>query len=120
LRVKVPASPRAPESDAAPEAAPAPILLTSEQRRPTSQEAMDAFAELSRSSANSLNAEEPLRASIPIVILDEYRVERVETKRNSGWLHLQIESHTRIGNEGVDFKRRREKLRCELKRDASG
>jgi hypothetical protein len=33
---------------------------------------------------------------------------------------LQIDSHVRIGDDGVDFKRRREKLRWELRRDASG
>ena len=120
IRVKVPPPARVPESDAAPEAAPSSMLLTSEQRRPTNQEAADAFAELSRSAATALNAEEPLRASIPVVILDEYRIERVETKRNTGWLHVQVESHARLGNEGVDFKHRREKLRWELKRDASG
>jgi len=35
-------------------------------------------------------------------------------------VHLQIESHVRIADEGVDFKRRREKVRWELRRDASG
>jgi hypothetical protein len=120
VRLKIPAGPRAPESDAIVETVPSSVLLTSEQRRPTSEEALEAIAELSRTAASSLRTEEPLRVKTTVVILDEFRVERVETKRNNGWLHLQIDSHVRIGDDGVDFKRRREKLRWELRRDASG
>jgi hypothetical protein len=57
---------------------------------------------------------------MPIVIFDELQVERVETKRDKGWAHVQIDSHVRIAGEGTDFKRRREKVRWELRRDASG
>jgi len=120
VRLKIPTGPRAPDSDAVVETAPTSILLTSEQRRPTSKEALEAIAELSRTAASSLRGEEPLRVKTTVVILDEFRVERVETKRNNGSLHLQIDSHVRIADDGVDFKRRREKLRWELRRDASG
>ncbi len=47
-------------------------------------------------------------------------MERVETKRDKGWVHLQIDSHVRIADDGVEFKRRREKARWELRRDQSG
>jgi hypothetical protein len=47
-------------------------------------------------------------------------VERIEIKRDKGWAHLQIDSHARIGTDGTDFKRRHEKVRWELRRDASG
>src|SRR5258707_7313658 len=49
------------------------------------------------------------RSKTPVVILDELQVERVETKRDKGWVHLQIDSHVRIADDGVEFKRRREK-----------
>jgi hypothetical protein len=106
--------------DAVAEAAPTSISVTPEQRRPTATEAFDAIAAMSRAAANSLRTEEPLRVKTAVVILDEFRVERVETKRNSGWLHLQTDSHVRIADEDVDFKRRKEKVRWELRRDASG
>lgn len=96
------------------------ILITPEQQRPTAAEAYDKILERSSATAGALHAAEPLRVKTAIVILDELRVERVETKRDKGWLHLQIDSHVRIAEDGVDFKRRREKVRWELHRDAFG
>jgi hypothetical protein len=99
---------------------PSSILITPEQRRPTAAEAFDGISELSSNAAGALRTAEPLRVMIPIVILDDVHVERVETKRDKGWIHLQVESHVRIADAGVDFKRRREKVRWELRRDAFG
>ena len=99
---------------------PSSIRLTSEQRRPTPEEALDGISELSNASAAVLRTAEPLNVIIPVVIFDEIRVERIEIKRDKGWAHLQINSHVRIARDGTDFKRRREKVRWELHRDASG
>jgi hypothetical protein len=120
LRSKViaPAPPAANES--ATESVPSSIRLTSEQRRPTPEEALDGISELSNASAAVLRTAEPLNVRIPVVIFDEIRVERIEIKRDKGWAHLQINSHVRIASDGTDFKRRREKARWELHRDASG
>jgi hypothetical protein len=96
------------------------ILITPEQRRPTAAEAYDKILERSSAAAGALHTAQPLQVKTAIVILDELRVERVETKRDKGWLHLQIDSHVHIAEDGVDFKRRREKVRWELRRDASG
>ena len=102
------------------ESIPASIVITSEQRRPTAAEAYEKILELSSGAANALHRADPFQVKTPIVILDELKVERVETKRDKGWLHLQIESHARIDGDGVDLKQRREKARWELRRDASG
>jgi hypothetical protein len=96
------------------------ILITPEQRRPTPAEAFQAISDLSTTAASTLRTADPFQAATPIVILDELHVDRVETKRDAGWVHLQIESHVRIDTTGVDFKRRREKVRWQLRRDASG
>ena len=120
LRTKVAAAPRLPANPAAMESTTSSILITQEQRRPTAAEAFDKISELSGTTADVLRTTEPLRVTSPVVILDEFRVERIETKRDKGWVDLQIESHVRIADEGVDFKRRREKVRWELRRDASG
>ena len=96
------------------------ILITPEQRRPTAAEAYDKILERSGGAASALHTADPLQVKTAIVILDELRVERVETKRDQGWLHLLIDSHVRIAGDGVDFKRRREKVRWELRRDGSG
>jgi hypothetical protein len=120
IRSKVVAAPPPAASTALDESITSNILLTTEQRRPTAAEVFDGISELSRARANVLRTAEPLRVTTPLVILDDIRVERVETKRDKGWVHAQLDSHVRIGEEGVDFKRRREKVRWELRRDSSG
>jgi hypothetical protein len=111
---------RAPSSAIISEPVLASVLVTSEQRRPTTAEAYDKILQLSSPAASTLRGSEAFHAKTPIVILDELQVERVETKRDKGWVHLQIDSHVRIADDGVEFKRRREKARWELRRDESG
>ena len=120
VRSKVIAAPLTPASAAAGESFPSSILITPEQRRPTVAEALDGISKLSNAAASVMRTTEPLNVKMPIVIFDELHVERVETKRDKGWAHVQIDSHVRIAGEGADFKRRREKARWELRRDASG
>jgi NlpC/P60 family len=120
LRSKIVVAPKVPASAVVTEPIASSILITPEQRRPTAAEAFDGISQLSSTAASTLRTAEPFQATIPIVIFDELHVERVETKRDKGWIHLQIESHVRIADAGVDFKRRREKVRWELRRDASG
>src|SRR5712675_854538 len=119
MRSAVPPA-RAPSSVGVGEPVPTRILVTSEQRRPTTAEAYDKILELSSPAESTLRGAEAFHAKTPIVILDELQVERVETKRDKGWVHLQIDSHVRIADDGVEFKRRREKARWELRRDESG
>jgi cell wall-associated NlpC family hydrolase len=120
MRSKVIATPLAPASLTVPQPIPSNILLTPEQRRPTEAEAFDGISELGDAAASLLRTTQPLSAKTPVVIVDDFRIERVETKRDKGWAHLQIDSHVRIANEGADFKHKREKVRWELRRDASG
>jgi len=104
-------SPRRASNRAVGESIPSSILITPEQRRPTVAEALNGISKLSNGAANALRSTEPLNVKMPIVIFDELQVERVETKRDKGWAHVQIDSHVRIAGEGTDFKRRREKWR---------
>jgi hypothetical protein len=119
MRSKVIATPE-PASLKVAEPIPVEILITPEQRRPTAAEALDGISELSNAAANYLRSAQPLNVKTPVVIVDELHVERVETKRDKGWVHLQVDSHVRITAEGADFKRKREKVLWELRRDASG
>jgi NlpC/P60 family protein len=120
LRTKVIAAPLTRASLTVPEPIPSTMLITPEQRRPTEAEALDGISELANAAANNLRSAQPLNVKTPVVIVDDFRVERVETKRDKGWAHLQIDSHARIASDGADFQRRREKVRWELRRDASG
>jgi hypothetical protein len=111
---------RPPSAFVVSERVPTSILVTPEQRRPTAAEAYDKVLELSSPAESVLRGTEAFHAKTPIVVLDDLHVERVETKRDKGWVHLQIESHVRIADNGVEFKRRREKARWELRRDETG
>jgi hypothetical protein len=117
---RAPSSAKEPSSLAVSEPVLTRILVTSEQRRPTNSEAYDKILELSSPAVSTLRGAEAFHAKTPIVILDELQVERVETKRDKGSVHLQIDSHVRIADDGVEFKHRREKARWELRRDQSG
>jgi hypothetical protein len=120
LRSRVIASTTESARPALPESIPSRILITSEQRPPTATETLDAISELSNAAANVLRAAEPLSAKTPVIVFDQLQVERIEAKHDKGWAHLRIDSHVRIGDQGADFKQRHEKVRWELRRDASG
>ena len=120
LRSKMIAPPPAPDSDTTAETLPSSIVLTKERRAPTPEETLDGISELSKAAAGVLQTAEPLNVKTPVVVFDELHVERIETKGDKGWAHLQVDSHVRIGGDGTDFRRRREKVRWELRRDASG
>jgi hypothetical protein len=120
LRSKVIVPPPAAANDTTAEPVPSTIVITSERRAPTPEEALGGISELSNAAAVVLHTAEPLNVKIPVVVFDELHVERIEIKRDKGWAHLQINSHARIASDGTDFKRRREKVRWELRRDGSG
>jgi NlpC/P60 family len=120
LRSKVIVAPPAPPHPTVAESIPSKILITPEQRRPTEAEALDGISELGNAAANGLRSAEPLNVRTPTVIVDEIHIERIETKRDKGWVHLQINSHVLITADGADFKRRSEKVQWELRHDSSG
>jgi hypothetical protein len=67
-----------------------------------------------------LRSDDPSKLALPVVIFERLHVERVEIKRDHGWAHLQIDSRLTLAGGGIDYKRRREKVRWELRRTESG
>jgi hypothetical protein len=55
-----------------------------------------------------------------VVIFERLQVERLELKRGHGWARVQIDSKVSIAGGSMDFKRRGEKIRWELRRTESG
>jgi len=99
---------------------PTSVLVVAEQRRPTPEEVSESISELSNASGNILRTPEPLKFKVPVVIFDRLSVERLEIKNDHGWAHLAVDSNVLIGEDGADFKRRREKVRWELRRTDAG
>ena len=112
--------PPAPRLLAEPADFPTSILITSEQRRPTQDEVAEAVSQLSNAAGNLLQGAETLKTKMPVAIFEHLSVERVEIKNDRGWAHLAVDSNVSINEEGADFKRRREKVRWELRRTESG
>lgn len=98
---------------------PASILLLTSQGRPTREEIAEAVSELSNAAGNILRGDDFFLRRLPVVIFDQLRVERVEIKGDRGWAHIRMESLAWVSDERTELKRRRLKLRWELRREGS-
>jgi len=96
------------------------IIIAAGTKQPTSSQVADAIADLTNGSGEVLRADDSLKLVLPVVIFERIEVERLEFKRNHGWATLRIDSRATIANGETDYKRRREKVRWELRRSESG
>ncbi len=99
---------------------PPSIVIAAGNKQPTSGQVAEAISELSNASGNVLRADDPSKLALPVVIFERLHVERLEIKRNHGWARLQIDSRATLAGGETDYKRRREKVRWELRRTESG
>ena len=99
---------------------PQSIIIAGGIKPPTSSQVAEGISELSNASGNVLRADDPTKLALPVVIFERLHVERLEIKREHGWAHLQIDSRATIAGGETDYKRRREKVRWELRRTKSG
>lgn len=96
------------------------IVIAPGKKQPTKVEVAQGISELSNASGNVLREDDPSKLAGPVVIFERLQVERLEIKRDHGWAHLQIDSRATIAGGETDYTRRRERLRWELRRTASG
>jgi hypothetical protein len=99
---------------------PQSIIIAAGNKPPTSSQVAEGISELSNASGNVLRADDPSKLALPVVIFERLRVERLEIKRDHGWARLQIDSRATLAGGETDYKRRREKVRWELRRTESG
>jgi hypothetical protein len=99
---------------------PQSIIIAAGNKPPTSSQVAEGISELSNASGNVLRADDLSKLALPVVIFERLRVERLEIKRDHGWARLQIDSRATIAGGETDYKRRREKVRWELRRTESG
>jgi len=110
----------APSVEGAPFDAKKSIIIAAGTKQPTSSQVADAIADLTNGSGEVLRADDSLKLVLPVVIFERIEVERLEFKRNHGWATLRIDSRATIASGEMDYKRRREKVRWELRRTESG
>jgi hypothetical protein len=99
---------------------PPSILIVTGKKQPTREEVTEGISEYSNAAGNVLRAGDPAKLRSPVVIFERFNVERVEIKRDHGWAHLQIDSKVSVSANGAELKKRREKVRWELRRTESG
>jgi hypothetical protein len=118
--VNVPAPLTAPVTGSSTFEVPQRMVIAAGNKQPTSGEVAEGISELSNASGNVLRTDDPSGLMTPVVIFERFRVERLEIKGDHGWARLQIDSRATITGGEMDYKRRREKVRWELRRTESG
>jgi hypothetical protein len=111
--------PKAPDAPSTTPEVPASIVIAEGRKQPTLEEVAEAISELSSAAANVLRTDDPLKASPPVVIYDQLRVERLDFKRDHGWAHLQMDSAMSISEGETQLQKHRETVRWELRRTAT-
>jgi hypothetical protein len=101
-------------------ALPSSIIVISAANQPTEEEVGEAISEFNNAAGNLLRgwpAADPKRF---VLVYDQLNVKHVELKRDRGWAHAEVEGKLSIAGERLEGKRRREKLRWELRRTPHG
>jgi hypothetical protein len=99
---------------------PSSILIAQGNKPPTREEVAEGISELSNTVASLLRSEDPWKLQAPLVVVEQFKVDRVEVKHDRGWARLEVESKVAIAGGSIRLKRQKEKVRWELRRTESG
>jgi len=99
---------------------PQSIVIVTGNKQPTTSQVAEGVSELSSASGTILRTADPSRLAMPVVIFDRLHVERLDVKKDHGWARLQIDARATIVGGETDYKRRRVKVRWELRKTDSG
>jgi hypothetical protein len=99
---------------------PTKVIVASGDKPPTREEVAQGISEMSDALGSVLRRNDPLNLSQPVVIVEQFDVERVDVKRDHGWARLTVDSRVSLGGGAAQVKRQREKVRWELRRTESG
>jgi hypothetical protein len=110
----------APVVERTPLEIPQSIVIVTGNKQPTSSQVAEGISELSNASGTILRTDDPAKLAMPVVIFERLRVERLDVKKDHGWARLQIDSRATIASGEADYKRRRVKVRWELRKTDSG
>lgn len=94
---------------------PSSIIIVAGNKPPTREEVAEGIAGLNDVAGNLLRSDDPFKLPLPVVIVDNFSVERVEIKHDHGWAQLQIDSKVHVGGGASQVEGRREEIRWELR-----
>ena len=98
---------------------PSSIVIGAAKKALTPEEVASSISQLAVASANALSAGDALKTPLPIVIVTQLNVSRLEIKRDHGWAYLQVSSVGSISGGMFRPERRDEEVRWPLKRSKS-
>jgi NlpC/P60 family protein len=99
---------------------PSSILIAQRNKPPTREEVAEGISEVSDAFGSVLRSDDPLSFQLPVVIVEDFKVERIEVKREHGWARLEVHSNVFIASGAAHAKNQRQKVRWELRRTESG
>jgi hypothetical protein len=99
---------------------PPSIIISGGNKSPTRNEVAEGISALSNAAGKVLRTDDPLKLSLPVLIVERFSVERIEIKRDRGWAHLEIDCKVSISDGEVHLNWRREKILWELRRTEWG
>jgi hypothetical protein len=119
--VNAPAVPSALSAEKSSFEMPQSIVITAGNKPPTVGQVAEGISELSNAFGAVLRSNSvPKPAAVPVVIFEQMRVERLDIKKDHGWATVQIDSRATIRGAETEYRRKREKVRWELRRTESG
>ena len=105
--------------ESAASAFPSSIVVVAGKKAPTREEVASSISQLAVAAANAFSADGALETPLPIVIVAQLNVNRVEIKRDHGWAYLQVSSMGSISAGTFRPERREEEVRWPMKRNKS-
>jgi hypothetical protein len=88
--------------------------------KPTDDDVAEAFSQFNGAAGNVLQDWPSANPKRIVFIYDQLRVERIQLKRDRGWVNAEVKGRLSIGDNGLEGKRRSEKLHWELRRTLQG
>jgi hypothetical protein len=99
---------------------PRSVVIADGNQPPTREEVAEGISELNDVWGDVPRNDDPLKRQIPIVIVEQFSVEKVVIKRNHGWARVHIDSRVSISAGQTLVKHSIAKARWELRRTESG
>jgi len=100
-------------------AIPRSIAIAAGHKQPTREEVSAGISELNNASGAVLRSN-IAKSAVPLVVYDDFKVNRVEMKRDRGWAFVELRERASLWGEDAEFAGRSETVRWELRRGKSG
>lgn len=99
---------------------PDSVAIATNSPTPTREQVLHGISQLSDVLGGVLRKDDPFGVAKPVVVVEQFSVEKVETKRGHGWARVAIDSKLSISGGSAQIKRRHDKVRWELRLVDSG